>query len=760
MQRHMKFTGILALLVIGCALAAGTRTQSAIGSDEESPTSAEPRQLTEDASRYSNSKTSGRTRTSNAVSASGTKPRTLGRRATTLEQRMKSIRRSISERSTNGLRERKPAHAAVPRSSADKTQVSNLPTPTESNPSDVPPAELSDLNRSSRRTLLGLIPEPALSLTEESAGPATLERPGDPGPLQSTIGQRDTSSLRAVDDAHELDTPGEQIGTDHTPKQPLNQPNALVEVEDVASESGNLSQTAENGPATAQTNARVSSSTITNESESEYQVPSGAEDEIFTSQSPVLRVATKGPRTVVVGKESVYIVKVQNSSDTVANGVIIDVEIPSRAEVIHAEASVGRARYETVGEQKGRVRWNINQVDPHAVEQIAIRLVPRDSRSFELSVNWSFNPNASVARIEVQEPKLEVLLTGPSDILYGENKVYTITVRNPGTGPAENVVLNLLPINRNDTAGVRRLGTLPAGHSERIDIELSAQQPGQIWIRAQAFGDSGLRAEVAEEVLVRRANLEVTLAAPDVKYAGTVAEYDVRVVNTGDASAESVIATAVLPQGSEYVNSGGDSVDFDETSGRVRWSLGSLTPGAQRSVRLKCVLGTPGANRLEVVAEAADELASFQSAVTVVEALADLKLTVEDPRGPVALEDTAVYDVHLVNRGSKPALAVRVYAFFSEGVEPTEIIGGEAQIEPGQVVFEKIDRIGPGQEFQFKISARAVEVGDHIFRAEVTCEDPDTELAAQETTRFYGQVGIKEAADEPQAANGAAAVRR
>ena len=485
-----------------------------------------------------------------------------------------------------------------------------------------------------------------------------------------------------------------------------------------------------------------------------------ADEPIFTSQSPVLRVVTHGPRTVVVGKESAYILKVQNASDQPANGVVIDVKIPSGADVTQANATNGRARHEAVGEQEGRVRWNIEQVDPHSIEEITIHVVPRDSNPFELAVNWSFNPEASFAQIDVQEPKLEILLTGPSDILYGQSKVYTIIVRNPGTGDAENVVLNLLPINRNDAAGVRRLGTLPAGRSEQIDVELTAQQPGQIWIRAQAFGNNGLRAEVSEEVLVRRANLEVSLAAPEVKYAGTVAEYDVRVVNSGDAVAENVVATAVLPQGAAYVNGGGNNAQYDETSGRVTWTLDSLSPGAQRTVSLKCVLGTPGANRLEVVAEAADDLASFQSTVTMVEALADLKLTIEDPQGPVSIDDTAVYEVHLVNRGSKPAESIRVYAFFSEGIEATEVLGGEARIEPGQVVFEEIDQIGPGQEFLFKITAKASEVGDHIFRAEVTCQDPDTELAAQETTRFYGKIDRETVADESQGANEEAAVRR
>ena len=770
MQRQIRLTGFLALLVIGCVTAAGIKTQSAAGSDEPSPTPAEPEQVNLDFS--SDSDTESRPSKS-AATADESSPRRSGRRAPSLQQRMKSIRRSISERNDNSLRDRSPTPATRVETDASKLKpIAQVPADGTLN--EVPDADPGQANLSSRRTVRNQASESGERLTEDVTDSVETE----PQPLKlaspSDVDSENANTLNVADQGSNLNIQGDEDTTGDPISSRFHEPESIgdydsvqkstirtdaaddtvVSVEDADSDTDSVERDAAERGTDASLLA-LPSNPANDQGQLEQR-----DDTIFMSTSPVLRVATMGPRTVVVGKESIYLVRVQNSSDTLANGVIIDVKIPSRAEVIQADASNGRARYETVGEQEGRVRWNIDQVDPHAVEEIAIRLIPRDNRSFELSVNWSFNPDASVAQIEVQEPKLEVLLTGPSDILYGENKVYTITVRNPGTGDAENVVLNLLPINRSDAAGVRRLGTLAAGKSERIDVELTAQQPGQIWIRAQAFGDNGLRAEVAEEVLVRRANLEVLLSAPEIKYAGTVAAYTVRVVNSGDAAAENVVATAVLPQGAEYVNGGASSAQFDETSGRVSWSLGSLTPGAQRAVELKCVLGTPGANRLEVVAEAADELASFQSAVTVVEALADLKLLV-DQQGPVAIDDVAVYEVHLVNRGSKPAEAIRVYAFFSEGVEPTEVIGGQARLEPGQVVFEEIERIGPGQEFLFKISARASEVGDHIFRAEVTCEDPDTELAAQETTRFYGKIGREEdLADESQGANEAATVRR
>ena len=79
--------------------------------------------------------------------------------------------------------------------------------------------------------------------------------------------------------------------------------------------------------------------------------------------------------------------------------------------------------------------------------------------------------------------------------------------------------------------------------------------------------------------------------------------------------------------------------------GRVRWKVGQLRPGAESEIVYRCTLGAPGTNRMEVVAEGPNELAAFQSAVTVVEALADLKLEVDDPRGPNPVGKKVEYDV-------------------------------------------------------------------------------------------------------------------
>ena len=77
-------------------------------------------------------------------------------------------------------------------------------------------------------------------------------------------------------------------------------------------------------------------------------------------------------------------------------------------------------------------------------------------------------------------------------------------------------------------------------------------------------------------------------------------------------------------------------------------------------------------------------------------------------------------------------------AQFSEGVEPVRAQGSVAEIVPGQVLFQMIPRIGPGEQIKLTIIAVADRAGNHRFRVETTSTEPETRLVAEESTHFYG----------------------
>src|SRR6185295_1394154 len=255
-------------------------------------------------------------------------------------------------------------------------------------------------------------------------------------------------------------------------------------------------------------------------------------------------------KTISIGKEATYVITLQNSADVAAQDVVVGIRIPEWADVVGAHTTTGTTQPAT---QPGEpYQWKLSKFDGHGKEQLSLRLVPRQSRPFDLGVQYTFSPIASQAVVEVQEPKLVLDLVGPKEVAYGQTKVFRLTLSNPGTGDAENIIIKLLPLgDRKDTGASHQLGTLAAGESKVIEVELTARETGSLSIRAEAVADGGLRAEVSDSVLVRRAGLQLDVDSPKVKYAGTPATFVVKVSNPGNANAENVQLTATLPAGAK-----------------------------------------------------------------------------------------------------------------------------------------------------------------------------------------------------------------
>ncbi len=480
---------------------------------------------------------------------------------------------------------------------------------------------------------------------------------------------------------------------------------------------------------------------------------------LFTNKGPVLSVETVGPRRISVGKKSSYEVTIRNAGDLRAEDVVVFVDLPEWADVSAAEASKGAAHRAAAGEPAGPLVWKIGHLEAKGREKLVLTIVPRENRPFDLAVRWESKPVGSKTMIEVQQPKLAMTLEGPREVLYGRKEIYRLKLANTGNGEAENVIIRLLPMGADGNQPVSHdLGTIAAGEQKAIEVELTARQVGNLMIKVEARGDGGARAELAEQVLVRRPALQVDVQGPAVQYVGAVAGYRIRVRNPGTAPAENLKMSVNIPAGAKYLSSI-DGSQLEANGTRVLWALEKLDPGGEQSFTLKCSLGLPGPSRMEIVSTADGDLTATAGITTEVEAIADLVLDVKDPTGPVPVGEEATYELRIRNRGTKSAENVEVLAYFSNGIEPTAVEGGRHKIGPGQVVFSPIPSVPAGGDLILKISARAETAGNHIFRAEVHCKPLGTRLVSEETTRFYqdgpaaeGQTAPIRTAEQPSPA--------
>ena len=365
------------------------------------------------------------------------------------------------------------------------------------------------------------------------------------------------------------------------------------------------------------------------------------------------------------------------------------------------------------------------------------RIVPRQSKPFDLAVKWDYTPVTSQTMIEVQEPKLAIELNGPREVLYGKGQLYRLELSNPGTGDAENVVISLLPEGSGEnTPATHRLGTLAAGEKKVVEVELTARQVGTLTIKVDARGDGGLVAQLAEKIVVQRAALAVSIEAPAVQYVGSDITYRIVVKNPGTAPAGKVEVTATIPPGAKYVSCTHNGRETSSQS-KVTWTLENVAAGADVALGLTCTLNAAGTSRLQVASTADGDLAAQATADTLVDATADLVLSVKDPTAPVPVGGDATYEVQIHNRGTKSAEGIDVVAYFSQGVEPVAAEGSPNRIGRGQVVFDTIPMIAAGETLTLKVKARAEAAGNHIVRTEVHCKPLGTRLVSEETTRFY-----------------------
>lgn len=478
----------------------------------------------------------------------------------------------------------------------------------------------------------------------------------------------------------------------------------------------------------------------------------GGDEMHVAHQSPLLGVETSGPRKIKVNEPATYRVVARNAGHGEAQDVIVTIHLPDWAEVVGSQAQTGTVQMPSAESTEG-VQWRLEVLPGDSQAEMTMDIVPRKSRPFDLAVQWTHSPVSSNAMVEVQEAKLLMALSGPDEVFFGEQEVYKLTLSNPGTGDAENVVVRLLPSVPGESATAsHEIGVIPAGHTKVVELELTARDPGRLMINAEAEASGGLHAQVTEEILVRRAELEVKLAGPRSQYAGTVATYAILVSNPGNAVAKNVEVAFMLPSGAAYVADNA-SGHLEGKGTKVVWRLPSLRPESQQRLEVKCKLDVPGTNQPQVVCVADGDLRDTGTLATHVEALADLRLEVYDPQGPVAVGGDVEYEMRVKNRGAKAAENVEVVAFFSEGVEPVSAVGEGHELGVGQVAFAPLVSIAGGQEVTLKLVARGQTAGNHMIRVQLRCQQLNTLLTQEETTHFY-QADQELFEDSPDASPG------
>ena len=453
---------------------------------------------------------------------------------------------------------------------------------------------------------------------------------------------------------------------------------------------------------------------------------------------PVLVVDTVGPESITLGKPGSYEIHLKNQGGREANAVRVTVAIPRWAEVVGYEASAGDTTATSDANGTALV-WTLPVIGAGKTEKLSLQLIPRESQTIDLAIQYAFAPPRTEAKIEVREPKLQVHVEGPQEVLFGRSEVYRLVISNVGTADAEDVTVAIQPLNKSQKDPITQLlGSLAPGQTRVIELELVARETGKMLLSVDATAVGNVAAHADHEIAIVKPDLSVSLTGPSLQFVGQSDEYVVHVENPGTAPAENVRIQLRYSSALEPVRKALQGARID---GRViSWTIPTLPPGEKQSFQIPCQFLADGEARLMVDGVAEGGLTAQSSLVTVVQAVPNLVLHVEDPGRPLPVGQEGTYRIVVENKGSKAAADVFVVGFFSEGIEPFAAEGSPHKILPGQVVFDKIEQLAPGQKLVLTIRAKAQESGNHIFRAEVRCASSATQLAFETTTHYFDPV--------------------
>lgn len=568
-------------------------------------------------------------------------------------------------------------------------------------------------------------PSDSVANSETTATPQNNESTSSPAVASPSIAASGSSNP-AVEPAEST------VSETTTPSLSLSGPPATADQSPAMKSDANVNSSNSDGakPTTIETLGNRDTR-LTNSNTNTAPPISGGASKSLDMEIPSVTVRLVGPGDIPVGRKGDYELMTKNTGAISLNGVVIRMDIPKGVTADIAEANKSEVETETMEDGTVALLWQVTELGPGKSKSLPVKLTASEARNFAIALEWTVLPQNGELLVNVQQPLLQIGLEGPSEAPYGMPQMYRLKVSNPGTAIAENVVLNLSaePYGSNSSP----IGSIAPGSHRIVEVELTFQQKGNLKIKAEAVGVGNLKSASEIDVQVKQAVLQASVTGPETEYVGAIAEYAMELTNSGDAVAENVIAQIQLPEGVKL----SALPNGTRLSGRnLLWEVNSIEVGKSAKLHWQTELQNAGNQVFEVTCRGSAGAAAVTKVQTLVEAVADLKLTLSDPPSPAPVGEEVAYELEISNEGKQSANQVRVIAQFSEGIEPSKAVGAEHKLVPGQVIFEPIAKIAPGEKVKLQVRALASQAGVHRFRLEVQTEDQEVHHVLEESTRY------------------------
>lgn len=418
---------------------------------------------------------------------------------------------------------------------------------------------------------------------------------------------------------------------------------------------------------------------------------------------------------------------VKNTSQTIVGSVMAEAIIPATVEIVDARPAAV--------EGTDAPTWTFGELQPGQSQSVMLKVIPQTSGDVRMEAYVRLTGSTS-SQFSVQEPMIGVAVTGPEKVEIGQQVGYLVRVSNPGTGLANNVIIQAaVPEgleHRNGSLLTIEIGTLNPGESRQARLSLTAIQGGNQQLAVRALADGGLADQTTTAIVVAEPQLAIAIAGPQEPVAGRSANYTLTVSNSGNVQSANVRAKYRIPDGFSFVSAdrGGKYVEIDKA---VEWFVGTLQPNDTSDFVVTMKANKTGEliHQAGVISEhghiTACELA------TQVKGSATLELKIAANQREIRIGDEIRWEIQVQNTGSREASNVGVSCELPAGFELIEANGPTNHIaENGVLVFRSIPAIEAGTSATIIIHGRCNRDGNQRLRLRVASESVNEVLIGEE----------------------------
>ncbi|MCF7855089.1 MAG: DUF11 domain-containing protein [Candidatus Pacebacteria bacterium] len=450
------------------------------------------------------------------------------------------------------------------------------------------------------------------------------------------------------------------------------------------------------------------------------------------SKSSVIMIESKSSQEVMVNQEFDYTIDVTNLTDCQLCEVVVTEEFDSG---LTLKASSPQARY-----NNNRAVWTLDGMAPHETKTIKARLAASAAGAYEHCIVVDYEP-CMCQTVVVIAPELQLQKSMPDSVLLCDNIPVTLKVSNTGTGTVRNVmVTDNLPSGLTALDGRQKVTfnvpSLTADQTETLSFTAKASRTGDYTNTATAESEGGLSADATATTSVHQPVLAISKTATERQFVGRNISYDITVKNTGDATADNLMVTDPLPQGTEFVSaSNGGRL----SGGKVVWNVGSLAAGKQASMSATVKGTMKGTVRNTASASAVCADAVSDAASTTVVGIPAILLEVIDIEDPIEVGNVETYVITVTNQGSEVDKDIAITCTLPPHQSYVSSSGVTTGTAAGQkVTFAPLAELEPGERAVWRVRAKAEKAGTIRFTVEMTSDflEPPPVMETEATNQY------------------------